>query len=411
MGRTRGGSKRKKARTAGGAGGDHITALPLELRARIASLLHFRDVVQLSVLSKPWRDIHLHTPVVKIYLHDFLSFQHLYFDDEHSVPGILDEDAILGARVALGRRAQEGSGGSKVDALRLAYVADDARMRRHAGRIMALADAREIHIVAPYRGRAVRDAWPLDLPPAARHLAVDASDHLVPAMTGPGAAALRKLRLHRVVLGEWPRLPSLRFLSLDDVTFEAPFAPGAWCPLLEELVTFSCKIEQARVDIRLPLLKFLDLVEFDVRPRGHSDEAPFGEVTVDAPELVALDVDASRWSTVDYKSFTLRAPRLEHLYWHNQFAERVRIDVGKPCSVEAGWIEFMSIYTREIKHYRGQMMQMLAGLLPDVPPESVADITRPYRTRVKYTEVEEDGEVTTEEKITCDLRALMSRGI
>ncbi|KAL6638983.1 hypothetical protein ACP70R_022713 [Stipagrostis hirtigluma subsp. patula] len=403
-------SKRKKATTSPVAGADddadRITALPLELRARIASLLDFRQVVQLSVLSKPWRDVHLHAPAVEIHLHDFLRHQHLYFDAVHKVPGILDEGAILGARVALARRAQ---GGSKADTLRLGYVADDVRMQRHAGRIMALADAREIHVLAISRDGEVRDPWPLDLPPAARDLEIRARAHLVPAIAGPGAAALQMLRLDKVVLGELPRLPSLRFLSLDDVTVEAPFAPGAWCPLLEELVADSCKVLHPRVDIRLPHLKFLDLEEFDVRPRGHSDGPPFGEITIDAPELAELDVDASPWNTVDFKSFTLRAPRLKRLWWHHQFAERVRIDVGEPGSVEEGWIELMSVYSREIKYYDEQMMQMLAGLLNDVPPESIADVTRPYRTRVKYTEVE-DGEVTTEEKITCDLRALMSRG-
>lgn len=73
----RSGSKRKKARNAAAVsgssgGGDRITALPLELRAQIASLLSFEETVQLTVLSRPWRHIHLHTPVVKIYLHQFL---------------------------------------------------------------------------------------------------------------------------------------------------------------------------------------------------------------------------------------------------------------------------------------------------------------------------------------------------
>lgn len=74
----------KKARTDAGDGsgssGDRITALPLELRVRIVSLLPYWQIVQLSVLSRPWRHIHHHTPDVKINLYDFLA-------DGDSVPG------------------------------------------------------------------------------------------------------------------------------------------------------------------------------------------------------------------------------------------------------------------------------------------------------------------------------------
>jgi hypothetical protein len=58
------GSPRKKPWAAPGDGADHITGLPLELRARIASFIPFRQVGQLSSLSLPWRRIHDHTPVV-----------------------------------------------------------------------------------------------------------------------------------------------------------------------------------------------------------------------------------------------------------------------------------------------------------------------------------------------------------
>ena len=138
-------------------------------------------------------------------------------------------------------------------------------MRRHAARIIALADARVIRFLAP-APLVVRDAdtrrntWSLDLPPAARELEVRMIWHLAPAIAGPGAAALRKLRLHYGVLTEWPqRLPCLVSLDLSSITVEAPFAPGACCPLLEELSLFSCQMRQARVDIRLPRLRFLDM--------------------------------------------------------------------------------------------------------------------------------------------------------
>lgn len=152
----RSGSKLKEARTAAGSGsgssGDRITALPLELRAQIASLLSFDETVQLTVLSRAWRHIHLHTPLVKIYLHAFLSFRDIYFDEAHGVRGLLDEDAILAVRVALGRRAQEAAAAaaSKVDTLRLVSDIDDRRMMRHAARIVALADARAIRFAAPF---------------------------------------------------------------------------------------------------------------------------------------------------------------------------------------------------------------------------------------------------------------------
>jgi hypothetical protein len=229
----RSGSKRKEARTAAGSGssGDRISALPLEPRAQIASLLSFDETVQLTVLSRPWRRIHLHTAVVKIYLHVLLSFRDIYFDEVHSVHGLLDEDAILAVRVALGRRAQEASS-SKVDTLRLVSDIDDRRVMRHAARIVALADARVIRFAAPFVvSEGVRNAWTLDLSPAARELEVFTRGHLAPAIAGPGAAVLQKLGLENAVIKEWPRLPSLVSLDLNNVTVEAPFAPGAWCPL------------------------------------------------------------------------------------------------------------------------------------------------------------------------------------
>ena len=227
------GSKRKEARTAAGSSssGDRITALPLELRARIASLLSFDEIVQLTVLSRAWRHIHLHTPVVKIYLNAFLYLRDIYLDEANSVRGILDEGAILALPVALGRRALEPSS-SKVDTLRLVSDIDDPRMRRHAARIIALADARVIRFLAPaplvvLDADTRRNAWSLDLPPAARKLEVSMMRHLAPAIAGPGAAALRKLRLDYGVLTEWPpHLPSLVSLDLKGHHRRGPVRAG-----------------------------------------------------------------------------------------------------------------------------------------------------------------------------------------
>lgn len=83
---------------------------------------------------------------------------------------------------------------------------------------------------------------------------------------------------------------------------------------------FNSKIEQARVDIRLlPLLKSLD-DQVDVNAHGNSIGSPFGDITVDAPELEDLEVNCITGCTAEYKSFTLWAPMLSYLYWHNQFA-------------------------------------------------------------------------------------------
>jgi hypothetical protein len=54
-----------------GDGADYVTALPFELRARIASYLPFQQVPQLEILSRPWRHIHRHAPVVNVDLDDF----------------------------------------------------------------------------------------------------------------------------------------------------------------------------------------------------------------------------------------------------------------------------------------------------------------------------------------------------
>jgi hypothetical protein len=219
---------------------------------------------------------------------------------------------------------------------------------------------------------------PSDLPPAARRLDVDGEYHIAPAIAGPGAAALRRLRLDKVSLDEWPRLPSLRSLALLSVTVEAPFTPAAWCPLLEHLAVSFSTVEQARVDIRLPLLKSLDMEDVDVRPHDDSFE-PFGQVTIDAPELEELVLTCTSGGTAEYRSFTLRAPRLRYLGYHNLFAGRVDVDVGRPGSVRAGSISFESneeIACPEMKLCRMQMMRMLEGLLPELSPEDVADAAR-----------------------------------
>jgi hypothetical protein len=227
-------SNPKQARTAGASAYvDRITDLPLVLRVRIASFLRYQQVVKLSVLARPWRHIHRHTPVVEMNLSDFLYLTELGYllDEEHVAPGLLDEGAILAARVALGGRAQDGIA-SEVDTLRFVYYAYHPRMRRHGRRIIELADARQIHIHA-YRGHAHGGAWTLDLPPAARSLEVVARLLPAPTIGGPSAAALRKLSLDTLVLRDWPRLPSLRSLNLDSVTVVPP-ARGTGPLLLQD---------------------------------------------------------------------------------------------------------------------------------------------------------------------------------
>uniref|UniRef100_A0A0Q3R100 Uncharacterized protein n=2 Tax=Setaria TaxID=4554 RepID=A0A0Q3R100_SETIT len=64
---------------------------------------------------------------------------------------------------------------------------------------------------------------------------------------------------------------------------------------------------------------------------------------------------------------------------------------------------------RDMKYFRAQMLQMLQGLLPDLPPETVANVARPYMTVDAYTvEAEGTGEMIPEERLTCNLTALMS---
>ncbi|CAL5079439.1 unnamed protein product [Urochloa decumbens] len=409
-------ARKRPCWVAPGDGADHITALPLELRAQIAAFLPFWQVVQLSVLSRPWRHIHHHAPVVKIHLDDFIYPNDCVFAMDPSLPGAVDEGAILGLRLALSRRAQDACA-SKVDALFLHdyTVAAGFRMPRHAARIIALANARWIRVAVAHAGlNPARVSWALDLPPTARHLQVFGEYHLAPAIAGPGGAALLELFLNKVSITEWPPcLPSLRSLTLDDVAVEAAFAPAeAWRPLLEHLGVFSSRIEEARVDIRLPLLKSLEMEDVNIRPHEDFLE-PFGEVAIDAPELEELELRSTTGATAVYRSLTLRAPRLRHLGYHNQFvAGEVDIDVGRPGSVRAGSISFESnveIMCPEMKLCRMQMMRMLEGLLPELSPEDVANAVRPHMKLDKYSvEGFEVGEMIPEEKLTCDLSAVMS---
>ncbi|RCV10844.1 hypothetical protein SETIT_2G141200v2 [Setaria italica] len=388
-------SSRSATKKPKAAAADRFTALPLELRAQIASFLPYPQVAQLAVLSRPWRHIHLHTPVVDLNLDEFLYFAGAIVDDRTSLRGLLDDDALLGVRHALLRRAKEGS---SVDVLRLVYSAGDPRVRRHADRIIALADASDVVLSVPFFGarpsRATAAAWALDVPPSTRYLELNWNDYLAPAIAGPGAAALRELCLENLELRRWPRLPSLRTLTLSTVNVKGPFAPAACYPLLEDLCMCHTNIEHARVDIRLPALKSLDMDDVDVSvPGDHDGSGPCcGDITVDAPMLEAVELKGTAEWTVEYKSFTLRAPRLRCLSWYGQYTRQRE----EP-------------YSRDMKYFRAQMLQMLQGLLPDLPPETVANVARPYMTVDAYTvEAEGTGEMIPEERLTCNLTALMS---
>ncbi|CAN6180410.1 unnamed protein product [Urochloa humidicola] len=389
-----GGRLRGVAWVAPGDGADHITALPLELRASIASSLPFRQVARLATLSRPWRHIHRHAPVVKLDL-----------DEWRSAAGVLDEVALAGLEVALARRGQEGSG-STVDTLMIIFDFSDDRMRLHFGLIFALARARSttVYIGWPKNGWSL-DAWSVDLSPAARDLEVVAW-HLAPTVAGPGAAALQTLRLERVKLREWPRLPSLRSLTLDNVEVQEPFPPGAWYPRLEDLCISDSKIALPRVDIQLPLMKRLKMYGVFLNPGA--------DFAVDAPELEELDVGYEAGGTPAYRSFTLQAPRLHCLAWSELYAERMSIDVGRPGSVASGRIRFtwsagFEECCTEMNDFRAQMMRMLQGILPDLPPECVADAARAYMSLVKCTVEDPDtGKLIKGEKLTCDLNGLMS---
>ncbi|CAN6165687.1 unnamed protein product [Urochloa humidicola] len=386
-------------------GTDHITALPQELRARIASFLPFPQVARLATLSRPWRHIHRHAPVVDLELDDFLVDTGEILDEEDPTAVFLNEDALAGLEVALARRGQDGSG-AKVDTLRISYRIDDPRIRRHAGLITALADARRIRLDVPKRYFLPYELElsALDLSPAARELELSARWHLAPAVAGPGAAALRTLFLDGVLLRDWPCLPSLRSLTLHSVTFEAP-PPVEWCPRLENLRIIDATVEVARVDIRLPLLKSLEMDDVYVTPHAG--------ITVDAAELEELHVVCPEGGSSDYKSFTLRAPRLRCLVWKEQFVERIFIDVGRPSSVTSGRIRFTWGHRfeecREMKDFRAQTVRMLEGLLPELSPECVAHAARPYMSLDKYTIKDPNtSEPITWDKLTCDLGALMS---
>ena len=103
--------------------------------------------------------------------------------------------------------------------------------------------------------------------------------------------------------------------------------------------------------------------------------------TIDAPELEELDVNCGAgFAAADYRSFSLRAPRLRCLTWSEQFAEHVHIDVGRPGSVTSGRIKYTwkrgLVSCREMEDLRAQMTRMLERLLPELSPGGVADAAR-----------------------------------
>lgn len=338
-----------------GDGADHITGLPMEVLALIASFLPFWQVVQLSSLSRPWRRIHDLTPVVRVDLNDFIGSE-LFVFQEGRIGLSLEEDdpALAGLEAALLRR-RDGGHKYQVDVLHISHCPDDPRMQRHADRIIELSDAREIGVHVPLMGS---HAWALDLPPSARCLHVNAICAVAPAIAGPGAVALEDLRLGSVLIREWPCcLLSLRSLTLHDVSILAPFPQ--W-PLLKDLRISNSTIcsSMIQVEIDLDHLESLQLIDVFM---------PL-DITVNAPELKMLVVDTASMiqgthDTYRYRSFTLRAPKLWYLRWRNQFiTEHVHLNA---CSVTSGTIEF-SLDTRyhDITDCRVLMWRMLGGLIP-----------------------------------------------
>jgi hypothetical protein len=363
-----GGRTGKKARgVAAGAGADRITALPAELRARIA-LLPYRQAIRLSALSRPWRRVHHHTPVVELNLSDFL-----YRSDI-----LVKDDALAGMEAALLRRALDESGGCKVETLRLTCGIYDSCIWRHANSIIALADAREIRIVHDGRGRWADDACALDLPPAARALEVVMfSYYLSPAVAGRARRRLPE--------GAIPRLRGAPRMA-------APPVPGRPDPQRRRR---PCAVPGGRR--RSPRLPFLDrkmprhppaapaMLDTDFRTNDALRQlSVFGDasVTVDAPELEELEVScrtAWRLKAAEYRSFAQRSPRLRRLCWRNQLARRVDIRVGRPCSVAEGTIVFTSSAEDRgpgMESYRALVVRMLGELLQDRSPERVADMAR-----------------------------------
>ncbi|KAG2615400.1 hypothetical protein PVAP13_3NG060200 [Panicum virgatum] len=371
-----------------------FAALPPDVRERILALLPYWDVIQLYGVCRAWRRLRLHTttPVVDIDLRDLLM-----------VDGCtIYEAAIYGLRVALGdeRRSRP------VEMLDLTYCSGDRDMRTHADNLMERVQPHRIRIslarsCALTTGELLDaffrrlDRWVMYVPFLAGELELRGGDHRVPMIDGTGAELLDVLSLSQAVLKDAPRLRSLRSLTLSGVTVAVPLVPGEWCPLLERLRIEDCRVERRAVVVLLPRLKLLAMEDVDVGSAGRED-APFGDVAVDAPELEELAVSCStRWA-VDYRSFA-------------QFAQCVRVDVGNPGSVSEGTIEFTANGECEMKLFRAQMMKMLRGLLPDLTPNSIADVARPYMKLDIRTTVDEDtgGEVIQEEKLTCDIGGLL----
>uniref|UniRef100_A0A0D9WX56 F-box domain-containing protein n=1 Tax=Leersia perrieri TaxID=77586 RepID=A0A0D9WX56_9ORYZ len=386
---------------------DRFAALPDGVHAQIVSLLPYWDVIQLYAVCRAWRRLALHraAAVVNIDLREFAMFGRF-------VPA----SVVLGHRSAL-RRIR-----CKVEELDLSYYAGDRCMNEEANAIINTVDTHNISITVSYGPGDFRtalargmDKWDLDMPSMATDLQVQGCGHRAPVVYGDN---LRVLDLYQLEIHDAPRLPSLRSLTLQSVKVagKVPFAPGEWCPHLEELrLEHDCTVENRLLDIRLPLLKLLVMEEVHVESPLRDDADPYGRVAVDTPVLEELVVIGTTGFVVEFESFTLRAPVLRRLIWGEQYAERVVIDVGMPGSVTEGKIEFMSngeldeMSRREIKYYRAQLMQMLRGILPDVPPSRIADVARPSMKVRTTTVVDEDtGETIPEERITCNLRHLIS---
>lgn len=82
--------------------------------------------------------------------------------------------------------------------------------------------------------------------------------------------------------------------------------------------------------------------------------------------------------TCEFKSFTLRVPKLPCLSWHNQLVKRMMIEVARPPSVVEGSIVFEWVLNEDSKKMMSKATNdaNAQGLLPKLSPERVVDAVR-----------------------------------
>ncbi|KAF8669208.1 hypothetical protein HU200_051538 [Digitaria exilis] len=351
-----------------GDGVDRIGGLPDDL---LHTILHrvrsSPDAVRTSVLSRRWRRVWAQVPD--------LSFDH-DVDRVRSSSILRGIDAVVGAhsaptldRIAISVRRNAGDPTPALVApwLRL------ASLRLAGGELkIRLGEPRTLYTYDD-------DGEIIDIPPPELE---------VPVCEGATGIEL-ELPLH-LRLAPTGSFAALRVLSiecnhLDDGDLER--AVSMQCPRLQELALSTSSVPDHPVSIRSDSLEQLKL----------GGRVADGQITVDAPKLIRLEMSRSRWylDLDEVKGARIAAPELSELIWqgvyhsHRDQIAETRSHLRKlelPLELDSNYILYQSFMVKKVSALlkRFDYVDELSMDI-EIPPRAATDTVRLLSARHAYS--------------------------